>query len=186
MRKLFALLLVLCLMPFAAMAEMVEYDFGDFTMTIPADIPGNIGEKASNQVWFTLYPEYDENQQFHPNLNCVWGNGYEDLSKYVPAELGQTILNGMVQNLKSQGIAISNAEVIMGEIGAIDGEYCISIGYTYDADYTNAGINLQVTNYLIQFMVSNPEKGTFTFSYTTNDINTAQVASDILASIKWN
>lgn len=186
MRKLFALLLVLCLLPFAALAETIDYNFGDFTMTFPADIKGNITEKAPNQVFFMLYPDYDDTSMFHPNLNCVWTSAYMDMSQADLVELGNQILSGMAENVKAQGIEVTNYRVLTTSMESHDGKPMACLGFQYDADYTDAGVDLKATMYLLQFIFSDPDFGTYNFSYTTNDLSSSDSVTAILNTIKWN
>ena len=90
MKKLLSVLLALVLMlgcasvlaeATPAESNLQTFDFGDFTMTLDPDMPGDLFDKVENQVYFQLFPFYDENAAFNSNINCVWNPAVEDLTK---------------------------------------------------------------------------------------------------------
>jgi len=189
MRKLFAILLILCVLPFAALAENIDYDFGDFTLTIPADIAGTINEKTDGQVYFMLYPNYNQSNAFHQNINCVWTAGFESVSLYTDEQvkqLAEGVMDGMISGLKEQGIVVEDAQVLSAEHLSISGKDGIALSYSYYSDYTGAGIDLKTTVYMAQFLVSEPALGTYNLTYTYGDPNDTDAAVAILDSLKWN
>lgn len=126
-RKIIAILIVLCLLPVFAVAETAEapniitYDFGGFTMDLPADILGQVAEGA---VYFQFYPEYDETATFHPNINAVWMSTAEDLSKAEdPNAVAQALLESAVADYVAQGYGISDAQVVAAGTDEHEGLY---------------------------------------------------------------
>lgn len=89
MRKLISIVMVLCLLLGAAIAEsapLMTYDFGDFTMDMPEDIQGSIVERAENVPFASLYENYDQTAPFNDNVNIVWNSAVEDLSILDPEQ----------------------------------------------------------------------------------------------------
>lgn len=186
MRKLFALLLILCLVPFAAMAQTMDYDFGDFTMTIPADIMGQINEKVNAQPYFILYPDYVQTDSLHQNLNCVWTAGYEDVASMDGNALGKQVINNMSNELKAQGLVITNGKVETAQLRSINGVNALLVAYTYDCDFSGLNVDIQCPVNLVQCMFSFPDKGSYVFSYTFYNSNSTDTTLAMLNSIKWN
>ena len=76
MKRIFCLLLcLLCLCP-AALAELTAeatvYDFGDFTLEVPAGAVVQQAEKTENAPFFACYPDYDATADFTTNYNIRW------------------------------------------------------------------------------------------------------------------
>ena len=76
MKRIFCLLLcLLCLCP-AALAELTAeatvYDFGDFTLEVPAGAVVQQAEKTENAPFFACYPNYDAAADFTTNYTIRW------------------------------------------------------------------------------------------------------------------
>lgn len=117
MRKFLLVLMALCLAVLpclaegaapaetAAPVETIDYDFGDFTLTFPAEMPGEIADEITSGAPFvTLYQMDDLEDAFSSNLNVVWTEDASDLSAADPAATAQSIVDGVVASLAQQGI----------------------------------------------------------------------------------
>ncbi len=105
MKKLLSVLLALmimlsCVCAFAenstVQSNLTEFDFGDFTMTLDEDILGEVYEKANNEIYFEIYPLFDENAEFHSTINCVWSAETEDFTQVDATEYANVILDGIL------------------------------------------------------------------------------------------
>ena len=158
MKKIVALLLsLLLLLPTMAMAEILEFD--DFTLEIKDGDLYELGTKAEGEILFMLYPAYDPNATFYPNINCTWVNG------------------SIVDTLKGyaqQGIAATNGKVVRAEASEEHG-YMITYTTT-DVDYSGVGVDLQCTLHQMQAFMPLGGTGTYIFTFTA-------VSEDILAEL---
>ena len=190
MRKLMLILLALCLAAIPCLAEgtqNIDYDFGDFTMSFPEDTIGDVAEEiAENEVFFTIYQDYDESKPFLKNLNGTWNSTYQDLTQMDPTATAQQILNSVVVQFTSYGIAVSNPTLLMAALDEQDGKPALSIIYSTDLDYSATGTDLQMTLYTLQGIVSDESFGTYTFTISTDDIESAAPLMEIMDTITWN
>lgn len=196
MRKLFALFLALCLIPVVALAqtadpegaaesEIITYDFGGFTMDIPADIQGQILEPVSGQIFFQLYPDYNEADPFHKNINCVWSDAYEDLTQADPALVAQTAANATFSSLRLQGLALENEQILGAVLDEHEGKPAISYVISMDADYASLGLDFKTTLYMAVFVISDENLGTYTFTISVTNPEDIDPIVEMMNTIKW-
>ena len=185
MRKWLALLLVCLLVPFAAMAEseLVTYEFADFTIDLPSGIVGELYEKNDQEVYFIVFPDYNENDVFHPNLNCVWVEGYDDMDTINANSTAQFILNSAVSQMAAQNVTVTNEKLLAAAKEDINGKPGLVIGFSYDISY-DASME-PLTLYAFQAIASHESIGTYTFTITTHDINTVESILGYVDTIVW-
>ena len=186
MKKLLSVLLALVLMLGCAsvLAEATPaesnlqiIDFGDFTMTLDPDMPGDLFDKAENQVYFQLFPFYDENAAFNPNINCVWNSAVEDLTQIDANEFATAVMQAMLAQYEAMGLKAENALILMATPDEQDGKYALS----YLAQYTLEGTTL----YMMQAVVSDAAFGTYTFTVTFTDPTQVDALTEIVNTITW-
>lgn len=186
MKKLLSALLTLALLLGCACASaetqttetnLALYEFDDFTMTFDADMVGSIYEKAHNEVYFQLYPFYDENATFTTNINCVWSSSSDDLTQVSATDFANLVLDGMLAQFNELDINAENAQVLLAEPDELDGKYALC----YLAQYELEGM----TVYLMQVVVSDAAFGTYTFSATFDDPSQVDALAEIVTSVKW-
>lgn len=196
MRKLFALFLVLCLIPTVALAqtadpegaaesEIITYDFGGFTMDIPADIQGQIVEPVSGQIFFQLYPDYNETESFHKNINCVWSDVYNDLTQVDPASYAQIAANTTFSALRLQGLVLENEQILGAVLDEHEGKPAMSYVISMDADYTALGLDLKTTLYMAVFVISDENLGSYTFTISVTNPEDIDPIVEMMNTIKW-
>ena len=190
MRKILAVLLALAALlcvPAFAEAQWVEYDFGDFTMSFPEDIMCSIsGEIVNNEPFFVFYQDYDETAAFNKSLNGVWSEGAADLTTVDPTAYGQTVLATVASQLGEYGIAVTDPALIAAALDAHDGKPALSIIYGMGVDYSAVGVDLQMTLYTMQAVVSDEALGgSYTFTISTDDITAATLLMEIMDTIQW-
>ena len=196
MRKLFALLLVLCLIPAVALAqtadpegaaesEIITYDFGGFTMDIPADIQGQILEPVSGQILFQFYPDYDATAPFQKSFNCVWVDGYDDLTQLDPVSYAQLGATSFVTALRLQGIVIENEQILNAVLDEHEGKPAMSYVISMDADYAALGLDLKTTLYMAGFAVSDETLGTYAFTISVTNPEDIDPILEMMNTIKW-
>lgn len=124
MKKLLSVLLALVLMlgcasVFAeatpAESNLETFEFDGFTMTFDADMAGEIYDKAENQVYFQLFPFYDENAAFNSNINCVWNPAVEDLTKIDANVFAAAVMQAMPAQYETMGLKVENAKVLLAQ-----------------------------------------------------------------------
>lgn len=186
MKKLLSILLTLALLLGCASAfaedsatasNLVDFDFGDFTMTFDADMTGEVYEKADNEVYFQIFPFYDENAAFTTNINCVWASGTEDLTQIDASEFANSILSAMITQLQDMELNAGNAQVLLAEPDELGGKYALRYLAQYEIEGTTA--------FLMQMVVSDAAFGTYTFSVTFADPTHLEALVEIVTSIKW-
>ncbi len=190
MRKLCSLLLVFALiLGCSALAEdnLVEHDFGHFTLAIPADAMGTITDEITANVPFiTIYENYDENALFNSSLDCVWNEVRIDFSAVEPDAYAQSILDSLVTQFTSMGLGISDAAVmdpIYADKGGADMFSCLIYMVV---DYTALGIDLKTPTYTLLSMRSDDAVGgSYSFTVTSDDLDNCTMLRSITDSIRW-
>lgn len=181
MKKLLTVLLALMIMlswvcAFAenstVQSNLTEFDFGDFTMTLDEDIIGEVYEKANNEVYFEIYPLFDENAAFHSTINCVWMAETEDYTQVDATEYANAILDGILN-----AVGATKGEVLLTMSDQLDGKYSQCYFMRCELDGT--------TVYLIQMGVSDAAFGSYTFTAGFADKTHIKALIDILYSVKW-
>lgn len=186
MKKLLSILLALALMLgcVSALAEatpaesnLETFEFDDFTMTFDADMIGELYDKVENQVYFQLYPFYDETAAVNSNINCVWSSAVEDLTQVDANAFASTVLSTMMPQFEELGMKAENAMVLLAQPDEQDGKYALS----YLAQYDLNGITL----YMMQAVVSDAAFGTYTFTVTFADLAEMEALTEIVNTITW-
>ena len=186
MKKLLSILLALALMLgcVSALAEatpaesnLETFEFDGFTMVFDADMIGEIYEKAENQVYFQLYPFYDETAAVNANINCVWSSAVEDLTQVDANAFASFVLSTMMPQFEELGMKAENAMVLLAQPDEQDGKYALS----YLAQYDLNGVTL----YMMQAVVSDAAFGTYTFTVTFSDLAEMEALTEIVNTIKW-
>ena len=158
-------------------AGLITYSFDGFTMTFDADMIGELYEKTENQVYFQMFPFYDENAAFNPNINCVWNSAEEDLTKIDANTFASAVLQVMLVQYEAMGLKVENAKVLLAMPDEKDGKYAISYLAQYNLENT--------TLYMIQAVVSDAAFGTYTFTVTLADLTQVDAFGEIMNTIKW-
>lgn len=186
MRKFLLVLMALCLAVVPALAETAAVDFGAFTLTFPAEMQGQVAEKiVENEAFVTLYQMDDMEDSFASNLNIVWSESVVDLASQDPAAYAQAIVDASVAMMEQQNVAVANPTVLGASMDEIGGKAALSVMYSMDVDYTNAGLDLQTTLTWVQGIVSEEGLGTYTFTITTDNVDGCQPLVDIVNSTVW-
>lgn len=193
MRKILAVAvaLILALAAMSALADAAEapgtsQNFGDFTLTYPDTCSLDLGEKTSDSVYFTLFSTATSGENFANNLNCVWTKEYEDLSQYEPQDLLDFTVSNFASNAAAEGLTVTNVQPLKAEKLLIGGKEALAIGYSYDADYSNLGLNLQASLYCMSVSVSDPALGIYTFSVTSANQEGLMELANVLDTLVWN
>lgn len=198
MRKFLLVLMALCLAVLpclaesaapsesAAPVETIDYDFGDFTLTFPAEMPGEIADEITSGAPFvTLYQMDDLEDAFSSNLNVVWTEDVTDLSAIDPAAFAQTIVDSVIPVLAQQGITATNPTILAATMDEVGGKPAFSVIYSADLDYSGAGVDLQVNVTYIQAFVSEEGLGSYTFTISTDNLDGCQSLIDIVNTTVW-
>ena len=61
---------------------MQVIDFGDFTMELDPEMPGEMADREEGAVFFTIYPAYGINGDEASNINGVWISEVSDFGAY--------------------------------------------------------------------------------------------------------
>lgn len=165
MKKITALLLaLLLLLPTMAMAEILEFD--DFTLEIKDGDLYELGTKTEGDLLFILYPAYDPNATFYPNINCTWvDDSIADTLKTTTAmEMAEVLLSNAMTGYAQQGIVATNGKVVNAE-GNEEHGYLITYTTT-DVDYSGLGVDLQCTLHQLQAFMPLGGNGTYIFTFT--------------------
>ena len=191
MRKAIATLLVFLLLAGVAgyaEAALIDYDFGDFTVSLPEDTDVYFEDQIVSNVPFAyFYQDYNENAVFNKNLNILWTDEVLDLNTIEPTSFAQNLMEATVDQYEQMGLAPTNASLLIAEFDEQDGKQAVSYMYTVTLDYTAYGSAEQIMLYVLQAMV--PDEafgGTYTLTLTTDDIENCQLLLEISDSIVWN
>ena len=191
MRKAIATLLVFLLLAGVAgyaEAALIDYDFGDFTVSLPEDTDVYFEDQIVSNVPFAyFYQDYNENAVFNKNLNILWTDEVLDLNTIEPTSFAQNLMEATVDQYEQMGLAPTNASLLIAEFDEQDGKQAVSYMYTVTLDYTAYGAAEQIMLYVLQAMV--PDEafgGTYSLTLTTDDMENCQLLLEIADSIAWN
>ena len=191
MRKAIATLLVFLLLAGVAgyaEAALIDYDFGDFTVSLPEDTDVYFEDQIVSNVPFAyFYQDYNENAVFNKNLNILWTDEVLDLNTIEPTSFAQHLMEATVDQYDQMGLAPTNASLLIADFDEQDGKQGFSYMYTVTLDYTAYASAEQIMLYVLQAMV--PDEafgGTYTLTLTTDDIENCQLLLEISDSIVWN
>ena len=137
MKKVFALLLALCLLcvSAAALAEVVSgekaVELDDFTLNLKDGEAYQVAEKVVNQPYVMVYPYYGAGDQ-STNYNVVWMGGvFEMTLDQLKAEAG-----GMEETLRAQfepyGVTLNKFEASEPYEASLNGVPCLAIELTLE------------------------------------------------------
>ena len=187
MKKTLAILLVMLLTVFCAAEEgqLVTVDLGDFTLMIDPATPGEIVEKAEQAVFFTAYPNYDENAETHTALNIIWSEIYEDLTAKDPEAVARQIMENTANELTESGVAAENPQFIQAALDELDGFPALFSMYSLDLDYSGMGVDLQTTMVFTQVITGSEETGLYTFTIGGSEYDGMLAATRIIDTLKW-
>lgn len=191
MRKAIATLLVFLLLAGVAgyaEAALIDYDFGDFTVSLPEDTDVYFEDQIVSNVPFAyFYQDYNENAVFNKNLNILWTDEVLDLNTIEPTSFAQNLMEATVDQYEQMGLAPTNASLLIAEFDEQDGKQAVSYMYTVTLDYTAYGAAEQIMLYVLQAMI--PDEafgGTYSLTLTTDDMENCQLLLEIADSIDWN
>ena len=185
MKKLAALMLIFALMLTAATALAdTTQTFDDFTITIPDNQTVELGTKANNEVLLTVYGEQSEGG-ITANMNIVWVDEYMDVSSQDLTEMGKFMSDNTVQGMESIGIVVTDVEVIDTALNNIGGKPAIMTAYTYNADYTGMGVDLNTPMATIQAIVSEQGMGTYIITMGAEDMDRVLELAQTADTISW-
>ena len=176
MRKAIATLLVFLLLAGVAgyaEAALIDYDFGDFTVSLPEDTDVYFEDQIVSNVPFAyFYQDYNENAVFNKNLNILWTDEVLDLNTIEPTSFAQHLMEATVDQYDQMGLAPTNASLLIADFDEQDGKQGFSYMYTVTLDYTAYGSAEQIMLYVLQAMV--PDEafgGTYTLTqHAANDV----------------
>ena len=146
---------------------------------------GSIGEKVNNLIYFTLFESYDPNASFNPSLNCVWTDAYTDFSAMDLGAYVSAIVQLSIESLSAAGVIAENPVLLTTDTADLNGKTAYLAAYSYDADYSQLGVDYQATLYTLQTYVSDEAMGTYTFTITTDDLNNIVNLDALMDSIQW-
>ena len=187
MKKLFAVLLsLMLLLPALAVGESGStVDFGDFTLTVQ---PGDYLEqdvKADGNVMFTLLPDYDENNSFHPNVNCTWtAEALSSMDDAQAQEFAQSVLTNTAAALEDMGVVVTDPMVLSAAYDADSFSYTLI--QSMAVDYAPAGVDLQMELVQMQmYFCPGTFDGTYIFTFTASGIDKLLVLMNYLDAINF-
>ena len=187
MRKFLLVLMALCLAVVPTLAETAEpatLDFGDFTVTIPADMQYDMADEiTSNAAFFMLYQPSESS--FTTNLALVWTDAAADLTAADPETYAQSILAAAQSGLEQQNVAVANPTLVGASMDEIGGKAALSVVYTMDLDYTGMGVDLQLNVTFVQALVSEDGMGTYTFTIASDSLDGCQPMVDVVNTVVW-
>ena len=198
MKKLMAMLLVLTMvlsgtaLAAAAKAPATQtIDFGDFTLDIDPNMPGEVKDKVNNETMVTMYPAYNINGDASSNITVVWSEAVQDFSELDTDEkcnsFAKTVLDSIVPAYRQSGITVTNEQVLGSMLLKQDGVQGIMVVFSMDADYAGMGVDLKTTLIQLQVYLSDKAFGSYIFTGTSSDMDTLQtIIVPVLDSIQWD
>ena len=165
MKKLLSLLLILALLPCAALADTV-IDVGAFQVCIPESAYVVTHDKIANSVIANIIPDPNSPSGVYANINVTWGLASKADITFTASEYAEFVLNETLAGLTAENIAVSNAQVLASELDQDEGY--IFLYFSFDADYTGMGVNLVTTLYMVQESLCVDGDGMYTITFTAD------------------
>ena len=192
MKKILVLFLsLMLLMPVTVLGEVASgldtypVNLGDFSITVTSADIIQKGEKAEGVLLFQLFPAYDENSMFHSNINGTWTA--EDLSIIgeIGAETyGNVVLEQTSQQLASQGIAVSNTQLLYAEFD--EETQSTSLIVSMDVDYTAVGVDLVMTLYQVQMYIPFGDGSSYIFTISSDTLENTETMMSYLETMEFS
>ncbi len=188
MKKLFALMLCLCLLIPAALAETDEIaletrllDLSDFSMLTFTIDAVDVQQKADGAIWCTVYPLYNETVAFHDTIRVVWyATDLTDSIKLVGAErYASEILEETLRSYNSAGVSATNAQLLSARYENDQ----LTFAYRMELDYLPMGIDLQVTMWQMQVFILRGEAGSYSFTLTADTLEDLNLQTYYLGTV---
>ncbi|MBQ8954489.1 MAG: hypothetical protein IJ048_10265 [Clostridia bacterium] len=198
MKKLIAALLALALiLSGAALADAAPQiaaeaiDFGDFTMELDPEMPGEIYDKVSGEMLFQIYPAYRVNGDESSNVNCVWVDEAMDFDAFADetaqAQLAEELLQNVLAGFEEANMKTDDLTVLLYGLVEQDGVPGFAVVYSVDVDYSGMGIDLQATLYQELAYLSDEAFGTYIFTATAVDMDTlTDILEPLFDTIAWS
>lgn len=176
MKKLLAFLLLLVLLPAAALGEAASdtvvaeigsiAEIGSLSFLLSPDDSLELGEQASGQVMAIISVPYDDGTGFLSNINVTWLDAsllaFEDI---VSEEYASSLLDTIVATLAQQGLEAGSPSILSQtenpERFASQGYNSLLLGYCYNVDYSPLGVDLAGTVYQQQLYLFLGDRGTY-------------------------
>lgn len=186
MKKILSLIMALCLICLcgAALADAKVSD-GDplvldgFTLNLDKGISYEVGTKADQQVYVTVYPYYASGD-LATNFNAVWMGGPETITVEAVKEQLDGLKEEMAKGFEQYGFTVGGIEYSEPAESTLGGEACVKL----DSKMT-LGMNGQSLD-INQRQIYVGSKG-FIFTISTTDAEALEGATAKLNSVlKWD
>ena len=179
MKKLLAALLALALLlPAAAMADQTV-DLGVCVLRVNDDAYVTYGDKESGML-VQIIPDPNAEVMFYDNINVVWTDAEISDIDISVEEFAEFVMKTAMEGMAAQGVTVSNEQLIGSELTAEE-DY-LTLYYTIDVDYSNLGIDLQLTLHFTQLAMSFEDEGMYTFTCTASSADGALALLDYIDS----
>lgn len=168
--------------------EIIPMDFDDVTISVPADTYCQQGKKANGQIMLVLYEAMPTGTSFTANLTAVWNSQSTAYSEELVASIAEaTEMNfpQIISQLKQQGIAASNMQLLSATTGSLGNLPTVDLLTAYDADYSGMGLELKTNLLVLQRTVLLGDKGMYVFTITAEDLSECVRLSSILNTLAW-
>ncbi len=168
--------------------ETQTLDFGDFTLSLPADTYGQQGAKTNGQAMLLLYETLPTGTEVTANLNAVWVAQSATYSEELAASMAEELEKSyptIIAQLQMQGIAASNMRLLSAATGSVGNLPSVDLLTSYDADYTALGVDLKTNLLMLQRTVCLGDKGMYIFTITAEDLSECVRLSSILNTLAW-
>lgn len=145
-------------------------EFDDMIVTWPENSYIQVGTKAVGEILFTIFPDYDNDSETHPNLNCAWSSEVVDFS-ILTDDLLVPVAESMISQAKSaleaQNIIVESMKVVSAEMAEVGGKKAYSYTYSSDLDYSKLGMELKANVYSKIYLVSDENLKSYNFTLTS-------------------
>ena len=146
MKKIFALMLTLCLLcastAFATVTETgTKVDLDGFSLNLDAGMYYDLYEKGVNQLYAAVYPFYGSGD-LSTNYNIVWAGGEFEITVEDVAAEAPSMEANIRSGLEAQGITVDSVDMDEPYDATINGVPCVAVDYVLHISY--AGQNLDI------------------------------------------
>lgn len=195
MNKLLSALLVLfLLLPCAALAQaptVTTLAFGDFSMDLDPNTPGEVGVKADNEILLQVYPAYLTTGDDVTTLSVTWTTDPMNLDSMDNLSIslyGADVLEGFREGFEASGLTLAEMNLDSIEISTVGGKKALVFDISAVVDYSSMGPaykGLTMSIYQRSYIVPVSD-GAYAFVGVSQDADTLEAyIAPIMDTVRW-
>ncbi len=185
MRKLSALILILCLTAGVchALAEgaTATLNLDDFSMDYPVQYRATVLDKSNGKEWAELVDPEDGS-----NVIIIWKMEESDtasVSRDQAKAKADAALRSTVRSIEREGLTVKEGEITRVKVDAlVGGRQALLLSYALTIASSGEDARMVCTQYIVGI----PGDGTYVFNITAMSEEMAAALSNVIETVEWN